>query len=40
MKEGFLQWSSICNGGESGNGRRDQEAQQSPAHGDPDPLSM
>lgn len=34
----ILQWSSIGNGGESGNSHWDKEAQQSPAHGDPDPL--
>lgn len=27
-------------GGESGDSHGDQEAQQSPAHGDPDPPSM
>lgn len=36
----ILQWSAIGNGGESGESHGDQEAQQSPAHGGPDPLSM
>lgn len=36
----YLQWCSISNRGERGNGQRDQHAQQSPAHHDPDLLLL